>query len=214
MRPWAHRRGRVPGRAGDVEMRPRHVADEVRQERGADDRAGLARFGRVVEVAVGALDQLVVLGVQRQAPDDLAGALAGRRDLLRRARRRCPSGPRRSSRARRSPRRSAWPGRRAARRPASSAWQRQSASTSRPSASVLLTSIVRPLDGGDDVARLDRVPARQVLGRADDGDQLDRQAAAARSRRPPRSRPRRRTCRTSSRPSSRRASARCRRCRT
>ncbi len=64
----------VPGRAGDVQVRPGRVADEVREERPADDRAGLARFGRVVEVAVGALDELVVLLVQRQPPDDLAGA--------------------------------------------------------------------------------------------------------------------------------------------
>ena len=67
----------VPRRAGDVQVRPRHLADEVRQERAADDRARLAAFGGVVEVAVGALDQLRVLLVQRQAPDDLAGALAG-----------------------------------------------------------------------------------------------------------------------------------------
>ena len=61
-------------------MRPRDLADEVRQERAADDRARLASFGGVVEVAVFALDQLVVLLVQRQPPDDLAGALAGRDD--------------------------------------------------------------------------------------------------------------------------------------
>src|ERR1019366_5826807 len=67
----------TPSRAGDVEVRPRHVADEVGDQRRADDRNRLARFGRVVEVAVGAFDQLVVLLVQGQAPDDLARALAG-----------------------------------------------------------------------------------------------------------------------------------------
>ena len=111
----------------------------------ADDRAGLARFGRVVEVAVVALDQLVVLLVQRQPPDDLAACARRPRRRARRARRRCSSARRRCEPSAtitapvsvaRSTIRSA---------PSATAWQRQSASTSRPSASVLLISIVLPL---------------------------------------------------------------------
>ena len=67
----------VPGRPGDVQVHPRRVPDEVRQERRACDRASLAPFGGVVEIAVFTLDQLVVLLVQRQPPHDLAGPLAG-----------------------------------------------------------------------------------------------------------------------------------------
>src|SRR5205823_10253200 len=70
------RAAEVPCRAGDVEVRPRSVADELRQERASDDRPRLARFGRVVEVGICALDELVVLLVQRQAPHDLARSLA------------------------------------------------------------------------------------------------------------------------------------------
>ena len=73
--------------------------------------------GALSRSRVVALDQLVVLLVQRQPPDDLAAALAGCDRSARRARRRCSSGRRRSSRARRSPRRSASPDRRFARRP-------------------------------------------------------------------------------------------------
>src|SRR5207302_5749927 len=63
----------VPGRSGDVEVCPRHLAHEVREEAPAHYRARLARFRRVVEISVLALHQLVVLLVQRQPPDDLAG---------------------------------------------------------------------------------------------------------------------------------------------
>ena len=58
--------------AGDVEVRPRHVADEALEERGALDRVGLAASSEFDEVGVAALDLLVVLGVQRHAPHDLA----------------------------------------------------------------------------------------------------------------------------------------------
>src|SRR3954447_16104975 len=61
----------VPGHAGDVEVRPWHVAREAPQELPADDRGRLALLRRVVEVAVAALDQLGVLVVQRQAPQAL-----------------------------------------------------------------------------------------------------------------------------------------------
>src|SRR5438270_3758124 len=48
----------LPGGSGDVEVRPGDVADEVREERAAHDAPRLARLGCVVEVGVGALDQL------------------------------------------------------------------------------------------------------------------------------------------------------------
>src|ERR1035437_4142643 len=66
----------VPCRPRDVEVRPGGLANEVRQEHAADDRAGLARFGRVVEVRVASLEQLAVLLVEWQTPDGLAAARA------------------------------------------------------------------------------------------------------------------------------------------
>ena len=105
---------------------------------------GLRSRRRVDDVGVAALDQLRVVRVQRHAPDELAGALARaarsrapRRRRWRTGRRRCrPSATTIAPvSVARSTSRSA---------PRSIACARQSASTSRPSASVLLTSIVMP----------------------------------------------------------------------
>ena len=94
--------------------------------------------------------------VQRQPPGELAGALRRPRRPARTTRRRCRAGRRRSCpsatmtapvRVARSTSRSA---------PSAIAWAMQSASTSRPSASVLLTSTRDAGERADDVARLDR----------------------------------------------------------
>ena len=50
---------------GDVEVHPRHVAREAPEELRGRDGAGLADLDRVGDVRVAALDQLVVLGVER-----------------------------------------------------------------------------------------------------------------------------------------------------
>ena len=54
------------------------LVDELLEERGGVDRARLALRRGVGEVGDGALRQLLVLGVQRQPPGELAGLL-GRR---------------------------------------------------------------------------------------------------------------------------------------
>ena len=64
---------RAPRRPGDVQVRPRHVAGEALQELRRDARARLARLVDVHEVGRVAVERLGVVGVQRQAPDGLAG---------------------------------------------------------------------------------------------------------------------------------------------
>ena len=67
-------RPRSQADAGDVEVRPRRVAGEVVQERSAPT-IGSPRGARArCQVGVAALDHLGVLLVQRQPPDELAGA--------------------------------------------------------------------------------------------------------------------------------------------
>src|SRR5215218_3287166 len=73
---------RVPRRPGDVEVRPRHVAHEPPQELGGGDGGGAAVLDGVEDVAVAALDELGVLRVQRQPPQDLARPPARRGHLL------------------------------------------------------------------------------------------------------------------------------------
>ena len=194
----------VPGGAGDVDVGPGRLVDELLEEGAGVDRSRLA----------------LLRGVGRgrrpcpwSAPctrDGAAGARPARPsarrpsiDLARPARRRWRSPPRRSSRARPARRRSGSPGRRSARRRARPRRPSASARIRRPSASVLLTSTVLPLCWRDDVAGLDAVPARHVLGRGDHGDESQPGGPVRRSRPPPRARPRRRTCPSSS-PASRR----------
>src|SRR5690348_6675914 len=72
--------GRVflrPGNPGDVEMRPGHVVDKALHELSADDAAGGAVAGDVLDVGGVALDRAVVAFGQRQTPDRLADRLAG-----------------------------------------------------------------------------------------------------------------------------------------
>ena len=153
---------------------------------------------------VAALDQLAYSSCSGRRQTSSPARSPAARDLGGPARRRCPSGPRRWSRARsrsppvsvaRSTSRSA---------PSSIACARQSASTSRPSASVLLISIVVPVLRAHDVAGLHRAAAtagsRSRRSRATSAHrQLAARAIAADRARAP---PRRRTCRTSSRASS------------
>ena len=113
---------------------------------GGRDGAAPAAVADVLDVGHFAFDLLVVdFRIHGQLPDRLADASRPRRSPRRtRAGRwsscrplRCPGPPRK--------RRSAWPGRRSSPTPKSTASDSTSASTSRPSASVLCTSIVRPL---------------------------------------------------------------------
>ena len=67
--------------AGDVEVRPRAPVDEALEELRRGDRARLAALDGVRDVGVAALDEVGVLVVQRQAPDELAGRARRRRDL-------------------------------------------------------------------------------------------------------------------------------------
>ena len=78
----------VPGGAGDVEVRPGRLADELLEEGGGGDRPRLALLAEVGEVGDRPLHQLLVLGVQRQPPGQLAGLPRRRRSPRRRARRR------------------------------------------------------------------------------------------------------------------------------
>src|SRR3954451_9320856 len=73
---------RVPRGAGDVEVRPRDVADEALEELRRGDRRRAPVLDRVQDVAVPALDEVGVLGVQWQPPEDLAGPRSGRGALL------------------------------------------------------------------------------------------------------------------------------------
>src|SRR3954451_17167353 len=73
---------RVPCGAGDVEVRPWDVADEALEELRRGDRRRAPVLDGVQDVAVPALDEVGVLGVQRQPPEDLAGAPPGRGDRL------------------------------------------------------------------------------------------------------------------------------------
>src|SRR6478736_4748853 len=70
----------VPGGAGDVDVRPGRLADELLEEGGGGDRPRLALRGEVGEVGDGALHQRLELGVEGQAPGQLAALLAGPRD--------------------------------------------------------------------------------------------------------------------------------------
>src|SRR6185369_9694399 len=62
---------RAHGGAGDVEMRPGRAVDEALEELRRGDRAAMAAAG-VFHVGELGIDQLVVFGAERQAPDLLA----------------------------------------------------------------------------------------------------------------------------------------------
>src|SRR5215212_3146604 len=68
---------RLVRRPCDVQVHPRHLAGELAQELRGDDRAGLARLVDVDDVRGLALEQVGVVGVQRQPPGELARAHAG-----------------------------------------------------------------------------------------------------------------------------------------
>src|SRR5687768_4802040 len=68
----------TPCRAGDVQVGPGRVPDELRQERRRVDGPGLALVRCVCQVGDGALRELLVLPVQGQAPRQLPGRLGGR----------------------------------------------------------------------------------------------------------------------------------------
>src|ERR1700744_6132178 len=61
----------VPGGAGDVDVRPRRVADEFLEEGRRGDRPRLALGGEVGEVGDRPLHHLLVLGVEGEAADQL-----------------------------------------------------------------------------------------------------------------------------------------------
>src|SRR5947207_5535721 len=65
-----------PGDPGDVEMRPGHIVDETLDELGADNAAGAAVAGDVLDVGGIAVDRPVVAVAERQPPDRLADGLA------------------------------------------------------------------------------------------------------------------------------------------
>src|SRR4051812_30659746 len=67
---------RAHRRACDIEMRPWRAVDEALQELRSRDRAGIAAAG-VFHVGKLRVDQLVVLGAKRHAPDLLAGLKPG-----------------------------------------------------------------------------------------------------------------------------------------
>ena len=163
-------------RAGDVEVRPGRVADELLEELGGRDRAAPAAVADVLDVGHFALDQLVVDLRDTSAIARAARPRGGPRPAPRRTRAdrwssrrplRCPA-PRRT-------RRSAWPDRRSWPTPRSTASDSTSASTSRPSASVLCTSIVRPLRAVQHVAQLHGRRAGHVLDQPGEADHVDRQ---------------------------------------
>ena len=163
-----------PGDAGDVEMRPRHVVDKALQELRADDAAGGAVAGDVLDVGGVAVDRAVIAFGERQPPE-----LARRPPCRRR------SAARRARRCWRTARHARWPSAtmtapvRVARSTISfglkRSWQYHSTSarTSRPSASVFNTSIVWPDIERDDVARPLRGARRHVLDQPDDADRVD-----------------------------------------
>src|SRR6185312_14226827 len=64
-------RRRTEGDAGDIEMRPRHLADEARQELRRGDRPGGAAAG-ILDVGEAALDLLFVGRSHRHAPEFFA----------------------------------------------------------------------------------------------------------------------------------------------
>src|SRR5512132_128814 len=70
-----------PGDAGDVEMRPRRLADEALEELRGGDRAGAA-VADVLHIGNVGLDDLVVFLAERQPPHRLAGGRAGLGDAL------------------------------------------------------------------------------------------------------------------------------------
>ena len=213
-RPCRRRRGRDPRRSPAM-SRCAHGVSPTKFARndGGRDRARLARFRCVVQIAVFACDQLGVLLVQRQAPDDLARARAGRGDVLGEIV--VVAHQPRVGRAERDDHRAGERGQVDDPLGAERDGVAQAVGQHEAALGVGVVDLDRlPVRRGDDVPGLDRTSARQVLGGADDRDEPDRVAAGARSRRPPPPRRRRRTCRTSSPPSSPRASARCRRCRT
>ena len=72
---------RGPGDAGDVEMRPGHVADELLQEDGTGGAARLAAPPDILDVGDVGLDVLLVGLAERQPPQQLAGLLGRRQQL-------------------------------------------------------------------------------------------------------------------------------------
>ena len=118
---------------------------ELPEEQPRDQRAGLAGPADVLDVGDLGVDVLAVDVGQRQLPHRLAGAVGRHLEPVRATRRWLPSRRRYGDRGRRPARRSAWRGRRWRRARASTASDSPSASTRRPSASVLSTSIVLPL---------------------------------------------------------------------
>ena len=150
-------------------MRPRHVAGEAPQELAADDRRRLALLRRVVEVAVAALDELGVLVVQGQTPQLLAGRVARRDDALDPV----VVGPHHAGvcGAERDDDPAGEGGHVDEPLGALLARVRQAVAEDEASLGVRVVDLDgQALLGAHDVARLDRVPAGQVLGRADHGD--------------------------------------------
>ena len=79
-------------RAGDVEVDPRRVADELLQEQRRGDRPAVGAAD-VLEVGDVALEQLAVVVVQRQPPQRLVGRRGRRPGPRRRTARRCETRP-------------------------------------------------------------------------------------------------------------------------
>src|SRR5215472_16805246 len=71
-----------PGRAGDVEMRPRHLVDEALQELRRGDAAGIAPAADVLDIC-GIAVAVAVVGIgERHAPELLADLLAGGEETI------------------------------------------------------------------------------------------------------------------------------------
>ena len=163
----------VPRRAGDVEVHPRLGVDELLQERRRVDRARLALLRCVDEVGDRASWSAPCTRRGAAAATPARPSLAGRGDAL---------GPgvvvgdqrrRRSSPAPSAPRPSASPGRRCGRRPARAHQLSASARISRPSASVLMISTVRPLCWVMMSPGLSAWPLGMFSVDGDDGEHVD-----------------------------------------
>src|ERR1700738_5251391 len=66
----------IPGAGGDVEVNPRPAFDELLDEHAAGYRSRLTVVG-VLQIRIAALEEDRVVGVDRQSPDPVAGAVGG-----------------------------------------------------------------------------------------------------------------------------------------
>src|SRR6266581_2935946 len=63
-----------PGGAGNIEVHPRRVAGKFTEEPSGNDGASAAPAAHILNISDGALDQVVVVLIERHGPHFLAGA--------------------------------------------------------------------------------------------------------------------------------------------